>query len=103
MSLILRQNAVDVQIEITVVEDTTAVNISSASTKQYIIQKPSGTIVTKEADFVNSGTDGKLKYITIAGDLDELGRYLVQVNLVVPGVYTGLTETTAFSVERNLQ
>jgi len=59
-------------------EDGGVVNISAATTKEMIFKKSSGTVVTKTASFYTDGTDGKLVYATVDGDLDEVGTWKVQ-------------------------
>jgi len=106
MGLIFRQNALNVKIEITVFDaesPSSIVDVSSASTKDFIVRKPDGTRVVWAASFVTNGTDGKLKYITnSANDFDQKGRYKIQVDLVIPGTYDGPTDIAAFYVEENL-
>jgi hypothetical protein len=100
---VLRQNAVGVKIDITIIEDGVPVNLVGVTKKDYFIQKPSGLDVTKNTVFVTTGIDGKLRYITIVGDLDEIGQYLIQADLEFPGGYDGTTNIGTFWVEANLQ
>lgn len=84
-------NDVGTIIEITVIEENNSiVDLSSATTKQIKILKPSGAIITEDADFVTNGTDGKLKYTIQAGDLNEIGLHRVQAYLVL-AYWTGHT------------
>jgi hypothetical protein len=55
------------------------VDLSAASTKQFILRKSTGAAVTKTAEFVTDGTDGKLKYTTTITDLDVTGDWQLQV------------------------
>jgi hypothetical protein len=98
-----RKGAIGVKIDVTVLEDDAAVDLSSASTKNYIIEKPDGTIVTWAAGFVTTGTNGQLRYTTLSGDLNQAGRYKLQVDLVFSGSYDGPTDIGAFVVEENIQ
>ena len=66
-------NDVGTKFLVTVTDGASAVNISSAGTKQLIFKKPSGTKLTKAAVFNTDGTDGKMYYNAIADDLDETG------------------------------
>jgi len=54
------------------------VDISSATTKELIFKKPSGSVVYKAGTFYSSGTDGQLQYTTVSGDLDETGLWSLQ-------------------------
>jgi len=49
------------------------VDISTATTKQILFKKPTGVVLTKTASFTTTGSDGKIRYTTIAGDLDVSG------------------------------
>ena len=86
---------------ITVKDGSSAVNISSASAKQVVIKKPSGTKLTKDTAFVTDGTDGQMKYTIVSGDLDEAGTYKLQVYLTISDG-TFYTDITSFKVYRNL-
>ncbi len=88
--------------EITIVDDNdAAIDISTATTLQIIFKKPNnrGTL-TKTATFTNSGTDGKLEYATISGDLDTAGLWYIQ-GKVVEATYTNSSEIDSFLVEAN--
>lgn len=88
--------------EVTVTDSGVAVDISAATTKQIIFAKPDGTIVVKDAVFVGTGTDGKLKYTTIANDLDLKGDWRLQVKVVLPSG-TWKSDIQEFKVYLNLE
>tara|TARA_Y100000310_G_scaffold318630_1_gene372953 strand:- start:433 stop:741 length:309 start_codon:yes stop_codon:yes gene_type:complete len=94
-------NDVGTKFLVTVTDGTSAVNISSASTKQLIFKKPSGTKLTKTAVFNTDGTDGKMYYNAIADDLDETGSYKLQGKVIISDG-TFYTDITTFKVYRNL-
>jgi hypothetical protein len=50
------------------------VDVSGVATKEITIKKPSGEVVTFAATFTSDGTDGLIRYVWAAGDLDELSR-----------------------------
>ena len=89
--------------------DGEVVDISTATVKQIIFLKPDGlTKLTNAAVFTGiasggtaDGTDGKLSYFTIAGDLDEVGQYRVQTSLTTPGG-SWSTTISKFKVVDNL-
>ncbi len=90
------------EFRITIVdEDGTAIDISSSSTKTVIFKKPDGTKLEKVASFVNSGTDGLLKYVTISGDLDLIGTWKIQAKVILPGG-SWYSNFKSFKVYRNL-
>jgi hypothetical protein len=94
-------NDIGTQFLLTVKDGSSAVNISSATTKQIIIKKPSGTKVTANTAFSTDGTDGKMYYNAVDGDLDESGSYKLQGKVVISDG-TFYTDITSFKVHRNL-
>jgi hypothetical protein len=85
-------------IRLTVYEDGSPKDISSASPKQVKIRKPDGSVTTKTASFTATGTDGQLQCVTSSGDLDQEGRYSVSAYMTI-GSWTGYTSPAAFGVE----
>ena len=55
-------------------------------------------MVPKTAVLVNTGTDGKMKYTTIAGDLDESGVLQLQARVAVGGA-DWKTDIVQFTVQ----
>lgn len=66
-------NDIGTSLQVNIEENDVAVDVSSATAKQIIIEKPDGTLLTKTAAFVNDGTDGKIQYTTVTGDIDQVG------------------------------
>jgi hypothetical protein len=97
----IHMNDVGTKFLVTVTDGTTAVDISSATTKQLIFQKPSGTKLTKATVFTNDGTDGKMQYSVVADDFDEAGSYKLQGKVVISDG-TFYTDIHTFKVHRNL-
>ena len=62
-------------LQITVTESDVAVDISTSTLQEIILKKPDGTEVTKTASFINAGADGKIHYITLTGDIDQVGQW----------------------------
>ncbi len=94
----LQAGAIGALLTVTVVDELKApIDISSASTKQILIYKPDGTVLTKAASFATDGTDGKLTWTTVADDLvgstNQIRSYLVMSG------YTGYTEIQRFEVD----
>ena len=77
----LRKNDVGTIIRWTAAEDDGVVNVSAATVKQVKLVKPDGTQVIRP--LVNStkatdrkdGTDGRVEYVTVSGDIDQKGTY----------------------------
>ena len=94
-------NDVGTKFLVTVTDGSSAVDISSATTKELIIKKPSGTKLTKATSFNTDGTDGKMKYNIASDDLDEAGSYKLQGKVVISDG-TFYTDIHTFKVHRNL-
>lgn len=88
-------------LERTVTDNGVVVNISSATVRQFKLRKPSGAVLTKTAMFSSDGSDGKLRYTTIADDIDQAGQWSLQVYLEMP---TGKwnSDVAVFDVYPNL-
>jgi hypothetical protein len=87
--------------EITLKDCDTPVNVSTATTKQIIFQKPDKTNLTKTATFSTDGSDGKIRYVTVASDLSVKGTWKIQAKVVMPsGTWSSNIET--FKVYENL-
>lgn len=78
----IQLNDIGTLFKILVVECTNAgtvpVDVSTASDLQLKFQKPSGVVNLVDCTLLNDGTDGYIKYISIAGDFDEIGTYKYQ-------------------------
>jgi hypothetical protein len=79
----------------------TALDVSGATTLQLIFKSPSGTSSTKTASLNTDGTDGKIKYTTVSGDLNETGTWRLQAYVVI-GSGTWRSEVDTFKVYENL-
>lgn len=82
-------------------DGTTVVDISTATTKSLLLYKPDRTLLTKAASFSTDGTDGKIRYTTLAADLSAAGSWQLQVYIEMP---TGKwhSDVQAFHVYANL-
>lgn len=88
-------------LEVTLYDSGVVVDISSATVKQFIFKKPDRTTATKAASFSTNGTDGKLRYTTIANDLDIAGDWELQVYVeLLAGKWK--SDVGVFSVLSNL-
>jgi hypothetical protein len=86
----------------TTIEDCDGViDLSTATTKQLIFTKPSGTKLTKDASFVTDGTDGQIRYVSASGDLNELGNWKLQAYIIL-GSTEYYSKVANFRVHRNL-
>ena len=78
-----------------------SLDISSATTKNFILKKPDGTKVTLAGVFTTDGTNGQIQYVTIANDLDQVGDWKLQLHLVLSDG-TWRSEIGYFRVINNL-
>lgn len=98
----ITNGVVGLLIKVTVKEDGSAVNISTATTKEIKLRGPSGTAKTKTADFFTNGSDGILIYTTIANDIDEVGVWDIQAHVVLNSGFDGHTLQDSFVVNPNI-
>jgi len=76
-------------------------DISGATTKNIIIERPDDTIITASGSFVTDGTDGLLYYRTVTGDISLAGLYNAQAYLVLPD-FTGYSTPVSFTAYANI-
>lgn len=94
-------NDVGTILEITLYDNGSVVDISSATTKQFLFRKPDEVVLTKTAVFTTNGTDGKLRYTTQSGDIDTEGYWEFQAYIVTPsGSWS--SEVVSFAVLPNI-
>jgi hypothetical protein len=100
---IIHNGDVGTIIRLTITEDdnTTAIDVSGATVKKFYFLKPDDTKINKTAEFNADGTDGKLKYTTVAGDINAVGRWQVQAYVEIGAAKYYSTKTT-FTVQSNL-
>ena len=73
-------------------------DITGATGTKMLVKKPDGTTVEWDADVLTvSGETKYLRHYTVAGDLDQKGRYRIQAYLTISG-WTGRGETNTFRV-----
>lgn len=92
--------AFDVQIRD---ETDVAVNLSGATTLYYFLQKPTDPeILTKSVNFLTDGSDGRVRYVTQVGDLDQPGTWRLQAYIVLPSG-KWYSDVTMFKVFDNIK
>lgn len=101
MSLEIHEGDIGTKLLVTITDDGNIVDVSPATSLSIFIKKPNGTVLTKPATLETDGTDGKIYYVTVAGDLDKAGIYKIQGKVTfVTGTY--YTNTSSFKVHCNL-
>lgn len=86
-------------------ETGAAIDVSTATTKQIWLGKPNSpdaTVLTKTAVNDTTGADGKIKYVTVSGDLSNAGEWSIQGYVVVAGKEWH-SVVSKFQVAQNLQ
>jgi len=88
--------------ELTLMDDTVVVDISSASLMEIIFVKPDKAKVINTAVLTGDGTDGKMQYvIAVDTELDQKGGWKIQGRVVLPSG-TWSTDIDKFKVYENL-
>jgi len=78
------------------------VDISSATNLEIMFQKDDGSVVTKTAELTSDGSDGKMEYNIIEGDLDQVGDWKMQGRVHMTGGFRWSTDIFDFEVHANL-
>jgi hypothetical protein len=78
-----------------------AVDLSAATGLQFVLLSPKKRRLVVASVLSGDGTDGKLQYVTHAGDLDAAGQWKVQAKFSVGGS-SWSTDVVAFKVSANL-
>lgn len=86
---------------LTVQDDTTVVDISTATLKQILFLAPDGGLLTKTATFTTDGSNGQIYYDSLVTDFDEKGVWSWQGYLEMP-TWDGYTDIDTFVVYPNL-
>lgn len=92
---------VGTEFRVLVKDGSTTLDLSTSSTLDYKFLKPSGTQITRTGSFLNDGTDGYIKYITVSGDIDEIGTWKFQVFIEIDGG-SWHSDMHSFKVHRNI-
>jgi len=95
-------NNVGTDIQVTIQDcNGVALDISDSTALAIVLKAPSGTSTSHTATFVNSGTDGLIRYVTTSGDLDEVGTWKIQ-GVVTVSTSVWYSSVESFTVYRNL-
>jgi len=90
--------------QITVLDSQTNLpkDISSSSQRQIVFGLPDGTSLTKTATFVNTGTDGLIRYVGHSGDLSQAGTWKIQGIIFYSSGAELHTDVAKFKVKPNI-
>jgi len=97
----IRVGDIGISFKVTIEDCDSIVDISAATTKQILLYKPDGSVLTKTASFFTDGTDGILKYSTISGDIDIAGFWRIEAYVVL-GSSEYYSEIARFRVYNHL-
>ena len=61
--------------EVTIMEGAAVVDVSAATALEIEFKSPGGTKTVKTASLVNDGTDGKIHYKRLSGDIARKGTW----------------------------
>lgn len=86
---------------VTIKDGDSIVDISTATAKYLKLKKPDGVVLQKNTTFLTDGTDGKMQYITVSGDITICGTWKMQGNIELGGGKFG-SDIISFKVYRNL-
>lgn len=78
----IQKDDIGTDFDITFLEAGSAVDISGATTKQLIFRAPDAVTSAKAGTFITDGTNGQLRYTTIADDIDEAGHWHIQGKII---------------------
>ncbi len=81
MTADLHVNDVGTVLRFTIKEAGVPLDLASVTSKKLKLEKKDKTTLYKDLSFTTSGSDGKVEYITAAGDLDQKGKLRAQVYL----------------------
>ena len=97
----IQEGDIGTKLLVTITDNDAIVNISSASSLYIFIKKPDGSILTRSGTFETNGTDGKMYYTTVSGDIDTAGSYKLQGRVILANG-SFYTSTVTFKVHCNL-
>ena len=72
-------------LQATIVEDGAHVDVSTATAKVIILKAPGGETIEKTAQNIGDGTDGRVQYIRVSGDIEDLGRWNYRFKVTFSG------------------
>lgn len=87
---------------ITIKDGNSVIDISSATIKEIHFGKPNGELLIGTAEFITDGTDGLIKYTTLADDLDIDGNWHLQAYIVM-STGSWKSDISNFQVHKNLR
>lgn len=93
----VKRSAVGINIILNLKDCSSKLDLTTQTKKDFIFERPDGTIFVKTATLVGSAEDGKLQYTTEFNDLDQVGYWKVEAD-VKTTIFEGRSETVEFEV-----
>jgi hypothetical protein len=87
--------------QVTVNDQNVIVDLSNEDNMYILFRKPDDSFKQVIPTLLTNGTDGKIKYVTQSGDLDQYGTWQIQARVVF-GTEVYSTDIQRFKVLRNL-
>jgi len=87
-------------LRVEVQENNAAIDVSTSTARSIELTKPDGTIESKTAAYVTDGTDGQIEYITLAGDIDQRGRWQYRAKVEFGAAQVFHTKPASFNVTK---
>lgn len=87
--------------QVTVNDQSGIVDLSNVDNMYILFRKPDDSFKQVVPNLLTDGTDGKIQYVTQAGDLDQFGTWQIQARVVF-GTDVYSTDIQRFKVLRNL-
>ena len=84
-------------------DETTSIDISTATIKKFKFLKPDGTILVVDAEFLTNGSDGFLIYETVESDLNVVGIWILQGYVEFASGRKYHTSIAEFKVKENVE
>ena len=78
----LQVGAIGALITLSCIDDSGAVDLTTAATTEIVIRGPLGPRLTKAATVIGSATAGVIQWETVAGDLKHPGAYKAQAHVI---------------------
>jgi len=90
------------EFRVLVKDEGVAMDLSGVSAMYMKFRTPKHVKKTETPTFVNSGVDGLIRYISVAGFLSEPGQWDLQVVVELPGGSRWHTDIVNFHVHPNI-
>lgn len=87
---------------ITLMDGSSPVDLTGATAKSIIFEKPDKTSVSKDADFYTDGADGIIEYTIETDDLDMAGSWRIQAQVTLTSG-TWSSDILGFVVHENIE